>query len=94
VWWSSSREVQLVVILSIRRFPAGAWNFSLHHRVQNCPGAHPVSSCVNESLRCLKVFKISSLLKIKQRDISDDDDDDDDKGKGKVVPVLQLSTTP
>jgi hypothetical protein len=23
------------------RFSAGAWNFSLHHRVQNSPGAHP-----------------------------------------------------
>jgi hypothetical protein len=26
------------------RFPAGAGNFSLHHRVQNGSGAHPVSS--------------------------------------------------
>jgi hypothetical protein len=25
------------------RFPAGAENFSLHHRVQNCSGAHPAS---------------------------------------------------
>jgi hypothetical protein len=25
------------------RFPAGAGNFSLHHRVQNGSGAHPVS---------------------------------------------------
>jgi hypothetical protein len=25
------------------RFPAGAGNFSLHHRVQNCSGAHPTS---------------------------------------------------
>jgi hypothetical protein len=25
------------------RFPAGAGNFSLHHRVQNCAGAHPAS---------------------------------------------------
>jgi hypothetical protein len=25
------------------RFPAGAWNFSLHHRVQNGSGAHPTS---------------------------------------------------
>jgi hypothetical protein len=25
------------------RFPAGAGNFSLHHRVQNAFGAHPVS---------------------------------------------------
>jgi hypothetical protein len=25
------------------RFPAGAGNFSIHHRVQNCPGAHPAS---------------------------------------------------
>jgi hypothetical protein len=25
------------------RFPAGAGNFSLHHRVQNCSGAHPAS---------------------------------------------------
>jgi hypothetical protein len=25
------------------RFPAGAGNFSLHHRVQNGPGAHPAS---------------------------------------------------
>jgi hypothetical protein len=24
-------------------FPAGAENFSLHHRVQNCSGAHPAS---------------------------------------------------
>jgi hypothetical protein len=23
------------------RFPAGAGNFSLHHRVQTCSGAHP-----------------------------------------------------
>jgi hypothetical protein len=26
------------------RFPAGAGNFSLHHRVQNGSGAHPVSN--------------------------------------------------
>jgi hypothetical protein len=26
------------------RFPAGAMNFSLHHRVQNGSGAHPASS--------------------------------------------------
>jgi hypothetical protein len=26
------------------RFPAGAWNFSLHHRVQSGSGAHPASS--------------------------------------------------
>jgi hypothetical protein len=25
------------------RFPAGAGNFSLHHRVQNGPGTHPAS---------------------------------------------------
>jgi hypothetical protein len=25
------------------RFPAGAGNFSLHHRVQNNSGAHPAS---------------------------------------------------
>jgi hypothetical protein len=25
------------------RFPAGTGNFSLHHRIQNGPGAHPVS---------------------------------------------------
>jgi hypothetical protein len=25
------------------RFLAGAWNFSLHHRVQNGSGAHPAS---------------------------------------------------
>jgi hypothetical protein len=25
------------------RFPAGAWNFSLHYRVQNGTGAHPAS---------------------------------------------------
>jgi hypothetical protein len=25
------------------RFPAGAWNFSLHHRVQNGSGVHPAS---------------------------------------------------
>jgi hypothetical protein len=25
------------------RFPAGVGNFSLHHRVQNCSGAHPAS---------------------------------------------------
>jgi hypothetical protein len=25
------------------RFPAGAGTFSLHHRIQNGPGAHPVS---------------------------------------------------
>jgi hypothetical protein len=25
------------------RFPAGAGNFSLHHRVRNGPGAHPAS---------------------------------------------------
>jgi hypothetical protein len=25
------------------RFPAEAENFSLHHRVQNCSGTHPVS---------------------------------------------------
>jgi hypothetical protein len=25
------------------RFPAGGGNFSLHHRVQNGPGAHPDS---------------------------------------------------
>jgi hypothetical protein len=25
------------------RFPAGAGNFSLHHRVQNCSGVHPAS---------------------------------------------------
>jgi hypothetical protein len=25
------------------RFPTGAGNFSLHHRIQNCSGAHPAS---------------------------------------------------
>jgi hypothetical protein len=25
------------------QFPAGAWNFSLYHRVQNGSGAHPAS---------------------------------------------------
>jgi hypothetical protein len=25
------------------RFPAGTWNFSLHHRVQNGSRAHPAS---------------------------------------------------
>jgi hypothetical protein len=25
------------------RFPAGDGNFSLHHRVQKCSGAHPAS---------------------------------------------------
>jgi hypothetical protein len=25
------------------RFPAGAWNFSLHHRIHNGSGAHPAS---------------------------------------------------
>jgi hypothetical protein len=25
------------------RFPAGAWDFSLHHRIQNGSGAHPPS---------------------------------------------------
>jgi hypothetical protein len=25
------------------RFPAGTENFPLHHRVQNCSGAHPAS---------------------------------------------------
>jgi hypothetical protein len=25
------------------RFPAGVWNFSFHHRVQNGSGAHPAS---------------------------------------------------
>jgi hypothetical protein len=25
------------------RFPAGAWNFSLHHRAQKGSGAHPAS---------------------------------------------------
>jgi hypothetical protein len=25
------------------RFPAGAWYFSLHHRIQNGSGAHPTS---------------------------------------------------
>jgi hypothetical protein len=25
------------------RFSAGAWNFSLHHRIQNGSGAHPAS---------------------------------------------------
>jgi hypothetical protein len=28
------------------RFPAGAWNFSLHHRVHNGSGAHPASYSV------------------------------------------------
>jgi hypothetical protein len=30
------------------RFPAGAVNFSLYHRVQNGPGAHP-ASCVMDT---------------------------------------------
>jgi hypothetical protein len=29
------------------RFPAGAGNFSLHHRVQNGSGAHPVSYLID-----------------------------------------------
>jgi hypothetical protein len=29
---------------SMVRFPAGAGNFSLHHRVQNGSGAHPASN--------------------------------------------------
>jgi hypothetical protein len=34
------------------RFPAGAGNFSLHHRVQNGSGAHPASysMCTRGSL--------------------------------------------
>jgi hypothetical protein len=29
------------------RFPAWAGNFSFHHRVQNCSGAHPASYLVS-----------------------------------------------
>jgi hypothetical protein len=29
------------------RFPAGAGNFSLHHRVQNGPGANPASYAID-----------------------------------------------
>jgi hypothetical protein len=31
------------------RFPAGAGNFSLHHRVQNGSGAHPPSSPIDNT---------------------------------------------
>jgi hypothetical protein len=35
----------LVVLSGFRfRFPAGAGNFSLHHRVQNDSGSHPASN--------------------------------------------------
>jgi len=36
VYWLDDRGSRI-------RFPAGAGNFSLHHRVQNGSGAHPVS---------------------------------------------------
>jgi hypothetical protein len=40
-----SRDSSVGVALGLRagRFPAGAGNFSLHHRVQNGSGAHPAS---------------------------------------------------
>jgi hypothetical protein len=46
-----SRDSSAVIALDYRldyrssrvRFLAGAGNFSLHHRVQNCSGAHPAS---------------------------------------------------
>jgi hypothetical protein len=40
---SSSGGRALDVRGSRFRFPAGAGNFSLHHRVQNGSGAHPAS---------------------------------------------------
>jgi hypothetical protein len=44
---SYSVSIELVYELDDRgsrvRFPAGAGNFSLHHRVQNGSGAHPAS---------------------------------------------------
>jgi hypothetical protein len=43
----SSFSIALVYGLDDRgirfRFPVGAGNFSLNHRVQNCSGAHPAS---------------------------------------------------
>jgi len=35
--------LRILCLPSRVRFPAGAGNFSLHHRVQNGSGAHPVS---------------------------------------------------
>jgi hypothetical protein len=51
VWLTKSRDSPVVVALgyglddrgSRVRSPAGARNFSLHHRVQNGCGAHPAS---------------------------------------------------
>jgi hypothetical protein len=44
---SESRDSSVGIALDERgsrvRFPAGAGNFSLHHRVQNGSGAHPAS---------------------------------------------------
>jgi hypothetical protein len=37
------------------RFPAGAGNFSLHHRVQNGSGAHPASCPVGTRSSFLRV---------------------------------------
>jgi hypothetical protein len=45
--WDSSVGIALDYGLDDRgsrfRFPAGAGNFSLHHRIQNGAGAHPAS---------------------------------------------------
>jgi hypothetical protein len=48
---TQSRDSSVAIALGYRlddrgsrvRFPAGAGNFSLHHRVQNGSGAHPAS---------------------------------------------------
>jgi hypothetical protein len=48
---SKSRDSSVGIALGYRlddggsrvRFPAGAWNFSLYHCVQNGSGAHPAS---------------------------------------------------
>jgi hypothetical protein len=40
---ASYKQTFLVTRGSRVRFPAGAGNFSLHHRVQNGSGAHPTS---------------------------------------------------
>jgi hypothetical protein len=51
LWWMKSRDSSVGIALgyglddrgSRVRFPAGAGNFCLHHRVQNGSGAHPTS---------------------------------------------------
>jgi len=47
--WCSVQKAQVEDRGSRVRFPAGPWNYSFHHRLQNGSGAHPASYLMGSS---------------------------------------------